>query len=186
MVFLLTMGTNVRIMKAISLDLYKRLISNQAGGPSNLYGDIVQQRNVQTGYGNPTFDGLPSQLSIGDEEHPTTLALLKSIPETQKARSKRLINLILANNTLTWSASGEINYKGKTIPKSNIVDLISTATKTTKLRKIKMPGLLEFIRFLKEINVPKYFLGSEFVKLMDDENVECTDWITFENSSLVK
>jgi hypothetical protein len=180
------MGTNVRVMKAISIDLYKRLLSNQPalGTPAGLYGEAVQQ--PQTGYGNPLFDGLPSQLSIGDDEHPTTRALLASIPENQRARSKRLINLILASNKLTWGDNGEIKYHGKSIPKSNIVDLLSAATKQTKLRQLKMPGLKEFINFLKEVNVPKYFLGSDFVKLMDGQNDECQSWITYENSNLVK
>lgn len=198
----LTMGTNVRVMKAISIDLYKRLLVNQpaVGTSTSLYGEnisktdpsvdsaglysgIVQQ---QTGYGNPLFDGLPSQLSIGNDEHPTTRALLASIPENQRARSKRLINLILASSQLTWSSNGEVKYHGKSIPKSNIVDLISAATKQTKLRQLKMAGLQEFIAFLKEVNVPKYFLGCEFVKLMDDQKDECQSWITYENSDLIK
>lgn len=185
------MGANVRIMKAISLDLYKRLIANQPGGSSSgaLYGEQVNP-NLQIGYGNPNFDGLPSQLSIGDDDHPTTKALLHSIPETQRPRAKRLINLILANNTLTWGSSGEIKYNDKIIPKSNIVDLLSAATKTTKLRRLKMPGLAEFISFLKKINVPKYFLGNDFVRLMEEQkdvdDDECENWITFENSTLIK
>jgi hypothetical protein len=185
------MGTNVRIMKAISLDLYKRLISNQPGGSNALYGERVQpefNQGIQSGYGNPTFDGLPSQLVIGDAEHPTTKTLLESIPENQRPRSKRLINLILANNSITWGPSGEIKFHGKVIPKSNIVDLISAATNPTKMRRLKMVGLKEFIMFLKEVNAPKYFLGNDFLKLMDaqDDVNNCQQWITFENSSLVK
>ena len=189
------MGSNIRIMKAVSLELYKRLMESQpsySNNPSfNLYGTSSATENPSREPETAElFPGLPAKYMKGDgtiDENPLTSSLLNAIPDRQKGRAKKLIDLILQKDTLKISPSGEIVLKGQLIKNSNIVDLISTATKSSILRKIKLPGYQKFLTFLKEINTPKSFLGSHFAKMVENvhgddspDKTNCREWITFE------
>jgi hypothetical protein len=194
------MSSNIRIMKAISLDLYKRIIEGSALNssitpPSSLlnrdltYGTSVQHGGQTTSSSTSGLDTIPTEyLQTNTSDDPeTTLTILKSIPDAQRSRARNLINAILPDHDFKWDATGRIIYRGSKIPQSNIVDLLSVATKSTKLRKLNIPALKEFMEFLKSINVPRHFLGVHFAILMDtqstsenDDGPRCRQWTTFE------
>ena len=191
--------SNFRICKVIDLAQYQRLVQGcsslnpqtypshvKNGPPIQIYGQTPNEYPPPTneaflGAGNSRdWDMLPSQLICGTNENPIVEKILSNIPEMQKQKAKRLLNLICASKELTWNAKGEIQYAGVTISNSNIVDLISAATATHKIRRMQLVGLKPFVKFLKNVNCPKYFFSTEFLKLMDDK-MPCNDWITFED-----
>ena len=187
------------MMKVIDLAQYNRLVqgcssvypspttpSSQCLYPPPQQHEPTNQTAPSTEYLPPQYGGnarewdtLPSQLICGTDDNPIAEKILANIPEQQRQKAKRLINLICNSQQLSWNGKGEIQYAGTTVPNSNIVDLISAATATHKIRKMQLAGLNPFVKFLKNVNCPKYFLSTEFLKLMDDK-VECNDWITFE------
>jgi hypothetical protein len=202
------MSSNIRIMKAISLDLYKRMVESSTS-LSNSSASTNRSHDGIYGSGNHStkdyrtgevsiLNSIPTEFikSTVDEDPVITNTILKSIPDQQRGRARNLVNAILPHKQLQWDDSGRISYLGKIIPRSNIVDLISVATKSTKLRKLNIPALGEFMSFLRIINVPRHFLGTHFAQLIDEpidesssvqhENVSCNHWITFEQAQLSK
>jgi len=191
------MGSSFRVLKAISLDMYKRLLESSTSNTNSLntYGKQQQQPIPSTELSTEFTQHLPSPQDP-NEDSTVTLKLLRSIPEPQRERARHLINAILESSDFKWDLTGQIIYQGKLIPNSNIVDLVSVATKSTKLRKLTIPGLRVFISFLKSINIPRHYLGLHFAQVIDDvsslqfgsgsqdvkSNQEpiCPHWITFE------
>ncbi len=177
--------THFRIYKVISLEQYNRMYQpcpvQQPVAVQQL--PPIQQPCSQALATEPPRPISP-QLFGGSLEKPESTALLLALPEGQRSRAKRLINFILDVKKLTWNTNGNISYDEKTIPKSNIIDLLSAATSHNKLRKLSLPGIGLFIKFLKDVNVPKYFLNTEFVKLLDMQDKfefeQCKPWITYE------
>jgi len=191
------MSNNFRIMKAVSIEMYKRMINGCSGDSSiastsirstalsNPYGaepSSIEQKQIQAGGGNiagsykeksaAELDEIPDtffESKVVDEDPKVTLTLLRSIPDAQRNRARNLINAILPHRVFSWDNAGVITYRDTLYPKSNIVDLINVATRSTKIRKLKIPGLKVFIHFLKSINIPKHYLGSHFSSLMDEE-----------------
>ena len=60
---------------------------------------------------------------------------------------------------LKWNAQGQVSYRGREIPHSNIVDLVSETMKL-KSRKHHPPpaGLAQFAQALKEVNTPQEYV----------------------------
>jgi len=208
-------------MKAISLEMYRRMLegckvsntdtsiassSVNSSNLSNPYGFNSSFSQVGAGQSKeankatplPELNDLPPALydeSNEDGDPKVTLTLLKSIPDVQRNRARNLINAILNHSQqFSWDNAGVIKYNNVVYPKSNIVDLISVATRTTKTRKLKIPGLVVFIQFLKSINIPRHYLGSHFSALMDEQEdlptslphekptePFCPNWITYED-----
>jgi hypothetical protein len=147
------MSSNIRIMKAISLDLYKRMVDGSSLNStvipsSNVNRDLTYGTNKQEGGQLPLsstpsgIESIPTEFFKTDinEDPETTLTILRSIPDPQRARARNLINAILPHENFKWDETGRIIHNGVKIPRSNIVDLISVATKSTKLRKLSIPA----------------------------------------------
>jgi len=214
------MSNNFRIMKAISLEMYKRMLegcnnlkdssiastSAHKSEIGNPYGSNKSFNQAGTGAADKVMressfassslnelNDIPTTLYASpsvDDDPKVTLTLLRSIPDAQRHRARNLINTILNHPQFSWDDSGLIKYNNVIYPKTNIVDLISVATRSTKIRKLNIPGLSIFIQFLKSINIPRHYLGSHFSSLMDSESDKndslqneshCPGWITYED-----
>ncbi len=71
-----------------------------------------------------------------------------------RPRAAALLNRLKARpDVITWDKSGEVSVTGKTIPQSNISDLISDALRARK--NFNPTGSKEFFRVLSKINMPK-------------------------------
>lgn len=69
---------------------------------------------------------------------------------------------------MKWNSEGEIRYREKLIPQSNIVDLVTNTMKTRSRKGISHPiGTDRFAQALKEINVPTdYQPNPDIIKAM--------------------
>jgi len=211
-------SNNFRIMKAISLEMYKRMLEGCKVNDSSIASSSANTSTLLNPYGSTSvipqvgsgtskaangssalkeLNELPPNLLESrstDEDPKITQTLLRSIPDSQRNRARNLINTILLHPEFSWDDAGVIKFNNVVHQKSNIVDLISVATRTTKIRKLKIPGLSVFIRFLKSINIPRHYLGSHFSTLMDEvedasdssspnfksNEPQCSSWITYE------
>ncbi len=86
-----------------------------------------------------------------DETKLSKEIILSSIPKTHKSRASSLLNHIEHIKVLTWNRWGEVIYKAKLLPHSQIVDLLRDALKE---QRFVPAGSTEFYSALAESNVP--------------------------------
>ena len=76
------------------------------------------------------------------------------IPKTMRPRATTLLNRLKARpDVITWDKTGQVKIKGKTIPGSNISDLVSDAMRSRK--NFNPVGSKEFFEALSKLNVPR-------------------------------
>lgn len=80
-----------------------------------------------------------------------------------------LLDRLKKTKVLKWNDDGEISYRGKMIPDSNIVDLVTNTRKTRSRKGFASPiGNDEFAQALKETKVPKdYIQNPNIIKAME-------------------
>lgn len=83
-------------------------------------------------------------------------------------RAGLLLDHLKKTKVLKWNSDGEISYRGKRIPQSNIVDLVTNTMRTKSRRAFRSPiGIDEFAQALKETNVPTdYLQNPNIIKAM--------------------
>ncbi len=80
--------------------------------------------------------------------------VVEHIPKSMRPRATVLLNRLKARpDVITWYKSGQVSVAGKTIPQSNISDLISDALRARK--NFNPTGSREFFRVFSKINMPK-------------------------------
>lgn len=79
-----------------------------------------------------------------------------------------LLDHLKKTKVLKWNSDGEIRYRGKLTPQSNIVDLVTNTMKTRSRKGISPPiGTDQFAQALKETNVPTDYLPNpDIIKAM--------------------
>lgn len=102
-------------------------------------------------------DARPTTLKV--EDLPLDIDVIQSIPSTYKARAVRLLDHIKRIPDVTWLRSGELNYRGKIIPESHIVDLINDLLRK-RVTLAEVPGWRELADALKSSNVPRDLIGN--------------------------
>lgn len=153
------MACNLRVLKAIPIELYNRLVSEKIPQkePTNAY----TFREVQIGEG--TNNSLEQFTNHSQNQ---SFPILQLLPIQQRAKARQLLEILTQTNKFSRNETGEIVINGSLVKTSNIVDLLSIATRAGKLRQIHVPGLQQFAIFIRQNNIPKYSLGREFnVKL---------------------
>jgi hypothetical protein len=84
--------------------------------------------------------------------------ILESVPSTTRRKAKLLLQMIERHPQMSYNENGELEYAGKPVPGSNIIDLVNDVLRH---RKSFLPqGWEVFSRGLKEINVPQEFVGN--------------------------
>ena len=90
--------------------------------------------------------------------------ILESVNKPGQKKAQSLLKHLKNSKVLTWTPDGEISYRGKAIPNSNIVDLMSETQRLRPLRHRELPpGFDEFAQALKETNTAKTWLANPAV-----------------------
>lgn len=175
------MCSNIRILKAVPLELYERIMSQVHPSPSSsssIYNPTQKVMEYDLGLTPSTFLSPP----VGEQSNDKESGIIKLVPKRQQSKASGLLRMLSESN-LTWNDHGEIILNGNTVTGSNIVDLISAATAPNKMRNVNLSGLDQFVSFVRKFNIPKHLLGSDFLKLMDKKP---SLWTTYENTGLVE
>ncbi len=86
--------------------------------------------------------------------------LLATVPLAQKRGARLLLKYVRENPEIEWNAAKELIYKGDRIPRSNIFDLISDASRSRK-NAVPPIGWQEFADALTAQNVPGDAIGNK-------------------------
>lgn len=94
--------------------------------------------------------------------------VVKSVSTRMQKKAGLILDHLKKSKVIKWNKDGEISYRGKPIPQSNIVDLVSNTLKTKSRKGFTTPaGTNEFAQALKETNVPKdYVQNPDLIKAM--------------------
>ena len=80
--------------------------------------------------------------------------IVDNIPKTMRERATAILNrLKIRPDIISWDESGQVSLDGKTVPHSNISDLLSDAVRWRK--NFNPTGSKQFFRVLAKINLPK-------------------------------
>jgi hypothetical protein len=82
--------------------------------------------------------------------------ILESVNKPGQKKAHNLLKHSKNSKVLTWTPEGEISYRGRPIPYSNIVDLMTEAQRQKPLKHRELPpGFDEFAQALKDTNTAK-------------------------------
>jgi hypothetical protein len=95
--------------------------------------------------------------------------ILESVNKPGQKKAQSLLKHLKNSKVLTWTPEGEISYRGRAIPHSNIVDLMTEAQRLKPLKHRELPpGFNEFAQALKETNAAKTWLTNPaLIKAME-------------------
>ncbi|GIY75228.1 hypothetical protein CDAR_566841 [Caerostris darwini] len=94
--------------------------------------------------------------SDSEKEDSITTKILKAAPVRYLNTARNILDFIKEKpSILSWTPDGEIIYKGKHLPRTNIVKLVADLLRN---RKQSPAGSKEFHLVLKEINVPANYI----------------------------
>lgn len=65
--------------------------------------------------------------------------VIKSVSNKMQKKAGLLLDHLKKTKVLKWNSDGEIRYRGKLIPQSNIVDLVTNTMKTRSRKGISPP-----------------------------------------------
>lgn len=94
--------------------------------------------------------------------------IVSSVPQIYKRTTKSFLNY-LKNNGGTWKDDGSISIQNKMYPGSNIIDIVNHSMRFRKNAPTPQ-GSIPLMQYLKKINVPKEFIGNQY--LWDSARVE--------------
>ena len=94
-------------------------------------------------------------------EKPTSMQerILDSVPATMRRKAKLLLHMLEGHPDMTWDAHGTLEYQGKPVVGSNVIDLVNDVLRHRKSSKPK--GWEQFAQGLKDINVPQEVVGNK-------------------------
>ena len=96
----------------------------------------------------------PDKVQLSDSN------IVDNIPKTIRPRAVALLNRLKARpDVISWDETGTVSLNGKSIPHSNISDLISDAVRGRK--RFNPNGSKEFFRVLSKINMPRDIVRNE-------------------------
>ena len=78
--------------------------------------------------------------------------VIDSVPSTMKRKAQLLVSLLKTNPNVSWEDDGTVKLYGKSIPGSNIIDLVNDVIRH---RKGSEPtGWQAFAEGLRDMNIP--------------------------------
>ena len=101
-----------------------------------------------------------AKIDTGQNQQQMEQEIIDSVPKIAKNKAKLLINKLKQNkNVMFWNERGELTYDGKSVPGTNIVDLVRD---TMSERKRFQPSSWDlFSRGLARVNTPLIWIGNE-------------------------
>ena len=101
----------------------------------------------------------PTPVPVVEEAIPPGQKLeLDSLPKKHQKKAELLLERIRRSPSVGWNSRQELVIDGKTIPDTNIVDLIDDVTRPTSRREPK--AIEDFVRALKKDNVPRTLVSN--------------------------
>ena len=83
-----------------------------------------------------------------------------SVPATMKSRARQLIKKLKSNKDLVgWNEQGQMVFKGRSVPSTNIVDLVNDSLRQRK--NFNPDGWELFSKVLGHLNVPEGIVRNE-------------------------
>ena len=94
--------------------------------------------------------------------------VIESVGKNMKKKAGLLLDHLKKSKVVKWNAQGQVSYRGRSIPNSNIVDLVSNTTRLKSRKSLPQPaGMVEFAQALKESNTPnEYVQNPDVIKAM--------------------
>ena len=84
--------------------------------------------------------------------------VIDSVPSTMKRKAQLLVSLLKTNPNVSWEDDGTVKLYGKSIPGSNIIDLVNDVIRH---RKGSEPtGWQSFAEGLRDMNIPQDVIGN--------------------------
>ena len=118
----------------------------------------------------PAVDGAAAAAPPPQPPQPTNLdqAVLDNVQQSQRKKAELLLNHLKKSKIVRWVEQGQISYRGKPIPHSNIIDLMGdTMRLRARKSRPKPAGMMEFAQGLKENFTPHDYVGNpEVIKAM--------------------
>ena len=79
--------------------------------------------------------------------------VIENVGKNMKKKADLLLNHLNRSKVLNWNAQGHVSYRGRSIPNSNIIDLMSDTMRQKSRKSHPQPtGLMGFTQALKETN----------------------------------
>ena len=117
-------------------------------------------------------DDVKTELSQGDQDLMTAISASVTAPLKPKV-PLLLKHLKKHSDILTWEKDGQIQYKGKTIPGTNMIDLVTDALRPQPRKGYQPSGLSSFVKGLVESNVPRDWIRNpNYIKVMNQPVVK--------------
>ena len=88
----------------------------------------------------------------------TTPQMFLYLSPKKRTKGTLLLHYLENSEAIKWNKNGELMYKGKVIPKSNIMELITHAVQNDKSQPI---GMKTFYKYLSKINIPLKLISNK-------------------------
>ncbi len=89
--------------------------------------------------------------------------VIESVPSSVKYKAKRLIDRLKRDKAVDWDEDGQLIYRQRKIPKSDIVELVSDALKSASTKKDSPVGWETFAESLNDNDVPRELVPNKVV-----------------------
>ena len=101
---------------------------------------------------------------VMDRKKKNAISIINYLPKKYRSKAFSLFRYIFKNYNMSWDEKGTFKYKNKSIPKSNMLQLVTHAL--LKDVKDKPPGMKLFYEGLSDVNVPEYLIANKMGKLI--------------------
>ena len=154
-----------RVIQETDNDINNILSSNMNPSEQVLFYNQSLQKRDQ--YSDKTPDNSPHQNysdvlkseSNTNKVDPMEEEIIETIPNKWKSKGVQLLNKMKRGGILGWNAHGNLIYKGKEIPNTNVVDLVNDVVR--RKRKNNPPhGWSLFAQGMHETNVPQELISN--------------------------
>ena len=139
-----------------------------------------------------TTETTPTPTTTTTTTDSTDERILESVPPTVRRKAKLLLQMLHSHPNVSYNEQGELEYGGKVITGSNIIDLVNDVLRHRK--SFQPHGWQVFSQVLKEMNVPQEYVGNrkrwlymqrgDSSKLDDSEDEEFFDTSVYVPESL--
>ena len=84
--------------------------------------------------------------------------ILESVPPSSRRKAKLLLQMLRRHPDVSYNEQGELQYLGKAVSGSNIIDLVNDVIRHRKSSEHQ--GWQVFSKALKDVNVPQEYVGN--------------------------
>lgn len=147
-----------KILNNASLDEYTKL---------QKYYEILQRKMKMQTFNTPWKPAVEELPTMKMENNYDT-TILNSVPKSTKKQAETLLQLLKQHpQVVGWNEKGELMLNGELRPNTNLADLFHLIFSNTK--KINIPGKIEFLSSLQDLNIPKYYVKNTYLVTPKEE-----------------